>query len=285
MSALAGPWRSRGGGRDETEVLGLWRAAWGPDGAVGGTPRALPGPSVPRGVSLLSRRQPERLQGTHYSVQSDIWSMGLSLVELSIGRYPIPPPDAKELEAIFGRPVVDGAEGEPHSISPRPRPPGRPVSGTTSLWNSELGQAVIRTRGEPHPGAAAASPPAPSAPPVPWVTVTALRGLQMVLRLLGTAPQATAIQGSCVGCGQVGGGGVVFSKQTPQPSRWLGGFFSISSQKCSNIEKGLPGLPSEPPVCPPPGLGSKCSAAFGPALSETESNDSEFPWVACQIQS
>uniref|UniRef100_A0A8D2DZZ7 Dual specificity mitogen-activated protein kinase kinase 2 n=1 Tax=Sciurus vulgaris TaxID=55149 RepID=A0A8D2DZZ7_SCIVU len=43
------------------------------------------------------------LQGTHYSVQSDIWSMGLSLVELSIGRYPIPPPDAKELEAIFGR--------------------------------------------------------------------------------------------------------------------------------------------------------------------------------------
>lgn len=55
--------------------------------------------------------------------------MGLSLVELSIGRYPIPPPDSKELEAIFGRPVVDGAEGESHSISPRARPPGRPVSG------------------------------------------------------------------------------------------------------------------------------------------------------------
>ncbi|KAB0396901.1 hypothetical protein E2I00_009816, partial [Balaenoptera physalus] len=48
---------------------------------------------------------------------------------LSIGRYPIPPPDAKELEAIFGRPMIDGAEGEPHSISPRPRPPGRPISG------------------------------------------------------------------------------------------------------------------------------------------------------------
>lgn len=74
-------------------------------------------------------RQPERLQGTHYSVQSDIWSMGLSLVELAIGRYPIPPPDAKELEASFGWPVVDGADGEPHSVSPRPRPPGRPISG------------------------------------------------------------------------------------------------------------------------------------------------------------
>lgn len=34
--------------------------------------------------------QPERLQGTHYSVRSDLWSLGLSLVELAIGRYPIP---------------------------------------------------------------------------------------------------------------------------------------------------------------------------------------------------
>lgn len=45
---------------------------------------------------------PERLQGTHYTVQSDIWSLGLSLVEMAIGRYPIPPPDHKELVAIFG---------------------------------------------------------------------------------------------------------------------------------------------------------------------------------------
>lgn len=75
-------------------------------------------------------QQPERLQGTHYSVQSDVWSMGLSLVELAIGRYPIPPPDAKELEAIFGRAVMDGAEGEPHTNMQRPRPPGRPMSGT-----------------------------------------------------------------------------------------------------------------------------------------------------------
>lgn len=77
-------------------------------------------------LCVLSLVKPERLQGTHYSVQSDVWSMGLSLVELSIGRYPIPPPDAKELEALFGRPV---AEGEPQSTAPRPRPPGRPVSG------------------------------------------------------------------------------------------------------------------------------------------------------------
>lgn len=62
--------------------------------------------------------------------------MGLSLVELAIGRYPIPPPDAKELEAIFGRPVLDGAEIEGHSTSSRPRPPGRPISGECTSMSS-----------------------------------------------------------------------------------------------------------------------------------------------------
>eukprot|EP00066_Takifugu_rubripes_P023689 XP_011612955.1 PREDICTED: dual specificity mitogen-activated protein kinase kinase 2 isoform X2 [Takifugu rubripes] len=67
--------------------------------------------------------------GTRSYMSSDVWSMGLSLVELAIGRYPIPPPDAKELESIFGRAVMDGAEGETHTNVQRPRPPGRPVSG------------------------------------------------------------------------------------------------------------------------------------------------------------
>lgn len=62
--------------------------------------------------------------------------MGLSLVELAIGRYPIPPPDAKELEAIFGRPVLDGTGTEGHSTSPRPRPPGRPISGKSTHLSS-----------------------------------------------------------------------------------------------------------------------------------------------------
>ncbi|CAH0562219.1 unnamed protein product [Brassicogethes aeneus] len=54
-------------------------------------------------VGTRSYMSPERLQGTHYSVQSDIWSLGLSLVEMAIGMYPIPTPDQKTLEAIFGR--------------------------------------------------------------------------------------------------------------------------------------------------------------------------------------
>lgn len=60
---------------------------------------------------MSSLFQPERLQGTHYSVQSDIWSLGLSLVEMAIGMYPIPPPNTATLESIF----ADNAEesGQP----------------------------------------------------------------------------------------------------------------------------------------------------------------------------
>lgn len=46
--------------------------------------------------------QPERLQGANYSVQSDIWSLGLSLIEMAIGMYPIPPPEPRLLDEILG---------------------------------------------------------------------------------------------------------------------------------------------------------------------------------------
>lgn len=58
-------------------------------------------------VGTRSYMSPERLQGSHYSVQSDIWSMGLSLVEMAIGKYPIPPPSQDELDAIFGDNAMD----------------------------------------------------------------------------------------------------------------------------------------------------------------------------------
>ncbi|CAC5406560.1 MAP2K1 [Mytilus coruscus] len=64
----------------------------------------------------------ERLQGTHYSVQSDIWSMGLSIVEMAIGRYPIPPPDSKDLASIFGDKAM-----EEHLEATKT---GKPLAGT-----------------------------------------------------------------------------------------------------------------------------------------------------------
>ncbi|KAH9632973.1 hypothetical protein HF086_003015 [Spodoptera exigua] len=50
---------------------------------------------------------------------SDIWSLGLSLVEMAIGMYPIPPPDAKTLAAIFGGQNEDHSPGQAPN-SPRP---------------------------------------------------------------------------------------------------------------------------------------------------------------------
>ena len=50
--------------------------------------------------------QPERLQGSEYSVLSDIWSLGVSLVEMAIGRYPIPQPTVAEIaEEMKERPA------------------------------------------------------------------------------------------------------------------------------------------------------------------------------------
>uniref|UniRef100_A0AAF5I0L9 mitogen-activated protein kinase kinase n=1 Tax=Strongyloides stercoralis TaxID=6248 RepID=A0AAF5I0L9_STRER len=52
-------------------------------------------------VGTRSYMSPERLNGSEYSVQSDVWSFGISLVEISIGRYPIPAPTKYEFMKIF----------------------------------------------------------------------------------------------------------------------------------------------------------------------------------------
>lgn len=35
--------------------------------------------------------QPERIMGSPYSVKSDVWSLGITLMELALGRFPFPP--------------------------------------------------------------------------------------------------------------------------------------------------------------------------------------------------
>lgn len=58
-------------------------------------------------VGTRSYMSPERLQGSQYSVASDLWSLGLSLLEISLGIYPIPPPDPETLNQIFGPQAAD----------------------------------------------------------------------------------------------------------------------------------------------------------------------------------
>ncbi|KAB7505452.1 Dual specificity mitogen-activated protein kinase kinase 1 [Armadillidium nasatum] len=76
-------------------------------------------------VGTRSYMSPERLNGDHYSVASDIWSLGLSLVEMAMGMYPIPPPDQQTIQKIFGS-KAEGGGPSPKSRSPRAGIPGEP---------------------------------------------------------------------------------------------------------------------------------------------------------------
>ena len=45
---------------------------------------------------------PERLTGSNaYTVKSDIWSLGITFLELAIGFYPIPKPTSAEVQNIL----------------------------------------------------------------------------------------------------------------------------------------------------------------------------------------
>ena len=55
-------------------------------------------------VGTRSYMAPERLQGAEYSILSDIWSLGISLVEMALGRYPIPAPPLGEIDLEMTQP-------------------------------------------------------------------------------------------------------------------------------------------------------------------------------------
>jgi len=76
-------------------------------------------------VGTRSYMSPERLQGSQYSVASDLWSLGLSLVEISFGQYPIPPPDQQNLVQMFGPQVLEDP-ALATLMSPNPRTPKSP---------------------------------------------------------------------------------------------------------------------------------------------------------------
>uniref|UniRef100_A0A5S6Q7H2 mitogen-activated protein kinase kinase n=1 Tax=Trichuris muris TaxID=70415 RepID=A0A5S6Q7H2_TRIMR len=86
-------------------------------------------------VGTRSYMAPERLTGSHYSIQSDIWSFGLSLIELAIGKYPIPVPDSTEFARIFGK-CADDSYGNDEKRSLACRNEGTSKSGYLSAQRS-----------------------------------------------------------------------------------------------------------------------------------------------------
>ena len=67
-------------------------------------------------------------------MQSDIWSFGLSLVEMALGKYPIPPPDEKEIEKIMSMDPRSLAASNMSilQLPPGVRPPGGFNDGVTA---------------------------------------------------------------------------------------------------------------------------------------------------------
>ncbi|CAG8503533.1 7928_t:CDS:2 [Paraglomus occultum] len=46
-------------------------------------------------INSIADTFPERIQGATYTVRSDVWSVGITLIELAIGRFPFPPDGSK----------------------------------------------------------------------------------------------------------------------------------------------------------------------------------------------
>lgn len=84
------------------------------------------------GVMILTTFQPERIKGesvgqnSTYTVSSDVWSVGLSIIELAKGCYPYPPETFAnvfaQLQAIVGGPaptLPKGYSAEAHDFVAR----------------------------------------------------------------------------------------------------------------------------------------------------------------------
>jgi mitogen-activated protein kinase kinase 1 len=77
-------------------------------------------------VGTLVYMSPERIQGAAYGAASDVWAVGLSLLELAIGRFPYADPAGHKpkqffqlLELVLQQPVpVPAAGSETDSTSP-----------------------------------------------------------------------------------------------------------------------------------------------------------------------
>lgn len=73
---------------------------------------------------IIDLHQPERIKGESqnnlgtYTVSSDVWSLGLSIIEIALGRYPYPPETYQNVFAQLTA-IVDGPPPElPERVNP-----------------------------------------------------------------------------------------------------------------------------------------------------------------------
>jgi mitogen-activated protein kinase kinase len=110
-------------------------------------------------VGTSTYMSPERIQGAQYTVKSDVWSLGISLIELALGRFPFSESasdddsDLSEFEGTLSpsRPVVLEKKKDKSKESKRNRRKSRGVSlqgGGMTMSILELLQHIVN---EPAP--------------------------------------------------------------------------------------------------------------------------------------
>ncbi|KAF8055168.1 kinase-like domain-containing protein [Lyophyllum atratum] len=97
---------------------------------------------------------PERIQGAEYSVKSDVWSLGISLIELALGRFPFSDPDDSDDSDLDSFPPhsshTDLSKTATHRDSlllPPSTSSTSPSSGKTARRRSGGGNGKRKSRG------------------------------------------------------------------------------------------------------------------------------------------
>jgi len=86
-------------------------------------------------VGTSTYMSPERIQGAQYTVKSDVWSLGISLIELALGRFPFSDSTSDEEDSDY--------EG---TLSPA-RPGSISLSGLPSARLKKTNKAKRKSRG------------------------------------------------------------------------------------------------------------------------------------------
>ncbi|KII90899.1 hypothetical protein PLICRDRAFT_158325 [Plicaturopsis crispa FD-325 SS-3] len=76
-------------------------------------------------VGTSTYMSPERIQGAQYTVKSDVWSLGISLIELALGRFPFSESSSDDSDLSDFESTLSPSRPRPGSIGlPPPRPKG-----------------------------------------------------------------------------------------------------------------------------------------------------------------
>jgi len=106
-------------------------------------------------VGTRSYMSPERLTGSYYNVQSDVWSLGLSLVELAIGRYPVPSLSREQYASLFNKRLedihIDETKVTKHAASAPSIPATIPTAGDDSPKTMAIFELLDYIVNEPPP--------------------------------------------------------------------------------------------------------------------------------------